>query len=182
MNGIRVRSSHNDGIYYRITGDHSDVMATETASSTDVSIANDAWKGGVVAGIAGSIVMGAMMSMQMTEVLEMAIPAMYGIAGPAGLVGWVLHVSHGAVIGVVFAGILTIQPDLGASTGKLAGTGVAYGIVVWLLLAAILMPIWLSAVGFGGAPPLPNFNPQSLVAHAVYGVVLGAVFPLTTDL
>lgn len=157
-------------------------MATEAASSTEVSTAQGTWKGGALAGIAGGVVMGAMMSVMMAPVLEMAIPALYGIAGPAGAVGWVIHVSHGAVLGVAFVGILQAKPGLGASTGKSAGAGAAYGVVVWVLLAAVLMPVWLGAVGFGGAPPVPNFNPMSLVAHVVYGVVLGAVFPLVADI
>nr|WP_318247899.1 hypothetical protein [Saliphagus infecundisoli] len=35
------------------------------------------------------------------------------------------------------------------------------------------MPVWLSTVGFPMAPPVPNFDPTSLVGHAVYGLVLG---------
>ena len=43
------------------------------------------------------------------------------------------------------------------------------------------MLIWLSAVGFPMAPPLPNFNPMSLVGHVVYGVILGAVYPFVKN-
>ncbi|WP_430504110.1 DUF6789 family protein [Haloparvum sp. PAK95] len=157
-------------------------MATEAASSTEVSTAEGAWKGGVLAGIAGGVVMGAMLSVMMAPVLEMAIPSLYGIAGPAGAVGWVIHVSHGAVLGVAFAAILQTKPGVGGSIGKSAGAGAAYGVGIWVVLAAIVMPVWLGTVGFGGAPSVPNFNPMSLVAHVVYGVVLGAVFPLVADL
>ena len=131
---------------------------------------------GVVAGLAGGFVMGIMVTMQMTPVIENAIPALWGLSG--GFAGWVVHMSNSAVLGVVFAAI--------ASTGALreyadaAGTstafGIAYGVVLWVVLAAIVMPVWLDAVGFPMAPAVPNFNPMSLVGHVVYGGALGATY------
>jgi len=153
-------------------------MATETATATDVSTTGVTWKEGVVAGLAGSFAMGISVSVMMTPVLETAIPAMYGIEGPAGTVGWFVHMSHGAVIGVGFAALAAAEPDLADSVGTSVGAGVAYGVAVWLALAVIVMPIWLDAVGFPGAPPLPNVSVPSFVGHVVYGAVLGAVFPL----
>jgi len=44
------------------------------------------------------------------------------------------------------------------------------------VFAAVVMPVWLQAVGFGAAPAVPNLNPQSLVGHVVYGVVLGGLY------
>jgi hypothetical protein len=153
-------------------------MASETVThertSTESTTALPAWQAGLAGGLAGGLVFGAMMSMMMTPVIEMAIPAMYGIEGPAGLAGWVIHMSNSAILGVVF-GALVGASDL-SGTGRVASAGLAYGIVLWVALAAIVMPIWLGAVGFPGAPPLPNFNPMSLVGHAVYGLVLGSVY------
>jgi uncharacterized membrane protein YagU involved in acid resistance len=151
-------------------------MATETVTTTDVSTENGAWKAGVAGGLAGGLVFGAMMSAMTPGVLEMAIPAMYGVGGPAGAVGWAIHMSHGAVIGLGFAAVAGLRPDLGASTGTSIGTGAAYGLLVWVALAVIAMPIWLGAVGFPGAPPLPNVGVESLVGHVVYGAVLGGVY------
>ncbi|MFW6318114.1 MAG: DUF6789 family protein [Halorubrum sp.] len=152
-------------------------MATETATTTtDVSTETGNWKAGVAGGLAGSVVFGAMMSVMTPGVLEMAIPAMYGIEGPAGAVGWAIHMSHGAVIGVGFAAIASLRPDVGESIGTSLGVGAAYGLLVWVALAVIVMPIWLSAVGFPGAPPLPNVGVESLVGHVVYGTVLGGVY------
>lgn len=53
--------------------------------------------------------------------------------------------------------------------------GVLYGTALWLVAAAVVMPLWLGAVGFAGAPPLPNLNPTSLVVHLAFGAVLGVV-------
>ena len=151
-------------------------MATETVTSTDVSTETSDWKAGVTGGLVGALVFGAMMSVLTPGVLQMAIPAMYGIEGPAGALGWAIHMSHGAVIGVGFAAMAGLKPDLGDSVGTILGVGAAYGLLVWVALAVIAMPIWLGAVGFAGAPPLPNVGVESLVGHVVYGAVLGGVY------
>ncbi len=150
-------------------------MATETAAATDVSTETDGWKAGVAGGLAGGLIFGAMMTMMMTNIMEMAIPVMYGIEGPAGEIGWTIHMAHSAVLGVGFAAILAAKPELAASTGKTVGLGVAYGIVLWAVLATFVMPAWVGAMG-PMSPPVPDVNPMSLVGHVVYGAVLGAVY------
>ena len=167
---------HFTGIYYRFSDHYRIEMATETATATDVSTGAGHWQAGVAGGLAGGLVFGAMMSVMTPGVLEMGIPAMYGIAGPAGALGWAIHMSHGAVIGLGFAAIADLRPALGDSIGTSLGAGAGYGLLVWLALAVIVMPIWLGAVGFAGAPPLPNVGVESLVGHVVYGAVLGGVY------
>ncbi|MFW5917205.1 MAG: histidine kinase [Halorubrum sp.] len=156
-------------------------MATETVTPTDVSTESGNWKAGVAGGLVGGLVFGAMMSMMTPGVLQMAIPAMYGIEGPAGAVGWAIHMSHGAIVGVAFAGIASLKPDLADSIGASLGIGAGYGLLVWVALAVIVMPIWLGAVGFPGAPPLPNIGVESLIGHVVYGVVLGGVYSVVAN-
>ncbi|WP_252699975.1 histidine kinase [Natronosalvus vescus] len=160
-------------------------MASDTTTQTAVSNRNalTPWQAGVVGGLLGSIAFGAIMVFVIPDpVLEVAIPSMYGIEAtpdsPAEGAGWVIHLSHGAVLGVVFAAILSI----GAvrtwvdTVLKTAIVGLVYGVVVWAALAVVVMPIWLDAVGFPGAPPLPNVAPLSLLGHALYGVVLGIAY------
>lgn len=154
-------------------------MASETGTAVESRSEPAAWKGGVLAGLVAGVVMGAMLTMQMGPVIRVAIPSMYGLSGLAA--GWVVHLFHSAVLGVAFAG-LAGSLGFGESVGRSAGLGVAYGFVLWVLLAAVVMPIWLGAVGFPKAPPLPNFNPMSLVGHLVYGLVLGIAFPFVRDL
>ncbi|WP_336362496.1 histidine kinase [Halalkalicoccus salilacus] len=153
-------------------------MASETATreptSTESTTTIAPWQAGLVGGLAGGLVFGAMMSAMMTPVMEMAIPALYGIEGPAGLAGWVIHMSNSAVLGVVF-GILAGSAGLERS-GLIVGVGLVYGAALWIALAAIVMPIWLGAVGFPATPPLPNVNAMSLVGHLAYGLVLGIVY------
>lgn len=112
----------------------------------------------------------------------MAIPALWGLQG--GTVGWVIHMANSAVFGVVFAALLTV-PGLrryADSVPTSAGLGAVYGVVLWIVAAGFVMPIWLSAVGFPMAPPIPNFDPMSMVGHVVFGVILGAVYPAVRGL
>lgn len=147
-------------------------MATDTATQTTAQTETDAWQYGVAAGIVAAIAMGALMAMQMRAVLEVAIPSMYFLTG--GLAGFTIHVAHGAVLGVGFAAVAATQTEL--PMARSAALGVGYGVVVWLVLAVVVMPIWLSAVGSPASPPLPNVSATSLVGHVVYGAVLGVAY------
>ena len=154
-------------------------MSTETQTQTpDATVGN--WKAGVVGGIVGAIVMGGLVLAMRTPVLAVAIPSLYTLAPPAspGL-GLAVHLSHGAVLGVIFAGFVDAF-DLDSATAQL-GAGIGWGVVTWVVLAALVMPAWLSVVGSPASPPLPNFAPPSLLWHAVYGAVLGAVYASIAD-
>ncbi len=148
---------------------------TNTSEATTTGIAIGNWKAGVAGGLAGGLVFGAMMTAMMTNIMEMAIPVMYGIEGPAGVAGWVIHMAHSALVGVVFAALVGVAGLAGASGQKQVAAGIAYGIVLWLVLATFVMPAWVGAMG-PMSPPVPDFNPMSGVGHAVYGAVLGGVY------
>lgn len=154
-------------------------MSSETTTAVGTRTEHLSWKGGALAGLLGGVVMGAMLTMQMGPVIEVAIPSMYGLEGLAA--GWVVHLFHSVVLGVVFAAVVGAT-EYGDSVGRSAALGLAYGAVLWVVLAAIVMPIWLGVVGSPANPPLPNFNPQSLVGHLAYGLVLGVAFPYLRDL
>lgn len=154
-------------------------MSTETQTQTpDVSAGN--WKAGAVGGIVGAIVMGGLVLAMSTPVLAVAIPSLYTLAPPANPgVGLAVHLSHGAVLGVIFAGFVdAFELD---SAGVQVGAGIGWGVVTWIVLAALVMPAWLSAVGSPASPPLPNFAPPSLLWHVVYGGVLGGVYAGVAD-
>jgi hypothetical protein len=157
-------------------------MAQETRQQTQEFERTDAvrdgpsWQHGVGAGLLGGLVMGVLMSLLMPAVLENAIPALVGLSG--GVAGWVVHMSISAVFGVVFVAALA-HPRMAAtveSLGGAVGLGLAYGVVLWIVAAGIIMPLWLSAVGFPNPPPLPNLGLMGLVTHLVYGLVLGASY------
>lgn len=124
--------------------------------------------------------MGVLVVVMNAAVLAVAIPSLYGLAPPANpALGMVVHVSHGAALGVAFAGIAAALGR--GSTKELLGLGAVWGVVTWVVLAALVMPVWLSAVGSPANPPFPNFAPPSLLWHVVYGVVLGGVYAVTKE-
>jgi hypothetical protein len=116
------------------------------------------------------------------ETIAGAFPALYTL-GPSLAIGWAIHLFHGAVLGVVFAALVS-RPPLGGyvdGIGATLGAGVVYGVVTTVALAWVLLPIWLRVVGFPQAPPLPNVGMSSLVGHLVYGVVLAGVYAGLSD-
>ena len=134
------------------------------------------WQNGVGAGLIGGFVMGVLFSLLMPPVIENAIPALVGLSG--GIAGWVVHMSISAVFGVVFVGALTPTrlAAVAESPGGVVGLGLAYGAVLWAVAAGVLMPLWLSTVGFPSPPPLPNLALMGLITHLVFGLVLGASY------
>jgi len=156
---------------------------TETTNVAGLSdFEAPSWKGGVVAGVIGAAIMAALMLVMNPPGIKVAIPSLYGLAPPAnGAAGLTVHLSHGAVMGVAFAGLVGAA-GIGDSRGKVLGAGVAWGVLTWAAFAAVVMPVWLSVVGSPAQPPLPNFSPPSLLWHVVYGVVTAAVLPAVDEL
>jgi hypothetical protein len=155
-------------------------MSSAVATETTESLSNT-WVSAGIAGIAGTVVFGAVqMLMGATGVIAVAIPALYGVSGPSLAVGWAIHLFHGAVLGLGFA-LLATRPSVEPYTravGSAAAVGLAYGLVLTIPTAGVAMPLWLSAVGFPNAPPLPNLSLMGFVGHGVYGLVLGATYPV----
>ncbi len=52
--------------------------------------------------------------------------------------------------------------------------GVAWGTVLWLVAAGVVMPIWLQVVGIPS--PLPNLPRLGFLSHALWGVILGGTY------
>lgn len=136
--------------------------------------------GSALAGVAGTVAFGAFFTaIGNAGTIAMAIPALYGITGPSLIAGWAIHLVHGAVLGMVYAAIIS-HTSYGhhlEEVHKAAAWGLVYGAVTTVALAAVLMPVWLSTMGFPNAPSVPNFSPMGLAGHLVYGAVLGASYP-----
>lgn len=162
-------------------------MATETESgSTRYKLGIDGWIAGAGGGFVGGILMGLVMQFVMpTQTLQLAIPAMYGIEGPALGIGWALHQFHAVVLGVTYVALVQFEPIRGPAKRVVPaiGLGIGYGVVTTFLLGAILMPVWLSAVGFAAMPPLPNVGipqtPLSLLAHVIYAIPVAVAYAAT---
>jgi hypothetical protein len=149
-----------------------------TADRTQLTeLAEVNWQAGVLGGIAGAFVMGALMIVMNEPVLGVAIPSLYTLAPPANTgVGMAIHVSYGAVLGVIFVALLRAF-EL-HSPGTVVGSGILWGAIIWVGFAGVVMPVWLSVVGSPASPPVPNLQAPSLLWHLVYGAVLGIVAPV----
>lgn len=150
------------------------VSSVTTPSGSDVASI-------VVASALGSIAFGIAMSLTIDNVLLMAIPGMYGFGGVspmAGLfIGWAVHISHGIALGLVFGGVVTVFPACGEQLRFGLVAGLVYGILLWLTLATFLMPFWVGVMT-PNAPPVPDWQPWSLLGHLLYGACLGVLIPL----
>jgi hypothetical protein len=143
--------------------------ATEVTVDTTLT----KWSSVVLASLAAGVVMG--IPMQFVMGIMPTVGVLYGFESLAA--GWVAHLFHSVVFGVVFAGVVSLGPLKKYITfpGSV-GVGVGYGVALWLFGSVIAMPLWLEAAGMGG-PGVPNISPMSLVGHVAYGVLLGGLFP-----
>ena len=144
------------------------------------------WTAGAVGGFAGSILFGLIMQYVISApILEMAIPAMYGLEGPALMAGWAIHQFHGVVLGLAYVALVQLGSlrDLATRVGPAIGLGVGYGVLTTVLLAVLVMPLWLLALGFPGGPPFPNVavlgTIVSLIGHVAYAVPVALAYALT---
>ncbi|WP_132059296.1 hypothetical protein [Halorussus amylolyticus] len=143
---------------------------TTTETTVGRTTVRNTWSSAAIAGLAGGLAFGILLqAMGMMP----TIAALYG--GESAAIGWLAHLFHSVVFGLVFAALVvrTDYRDTDARTLSLLGAG--YGVVLWVVAAAIAMPLWLGALGLD-APAIPNLDVASLAGHLVYGVVLGAVF------
>lgn len=135
----------------------------------------------VVAAVLGSITFGIVMSLTIGEVLFTAIPGMYGLENVsrtvAVFVGWTIHISHGTALGLLFGAAVTVFPEWGERLRSGIVAGVLYGVALWLTLASFVMPFWVG-VTTPMTPPVPDWQPWSLLGHVLYGAFLGVLIPL----
>jgi hypothetical protein len=146
--------------------------------SLDADEPSLSWTHGAVAGLVAGGAMGLFVDGVMGKIL--IIGALWGVPTPVG--GWAVHLANSLAFGLGFvaltrvAGVDPPETLLSRAGGRYVGLAAAYGVVLWVVAAGLVMPLWMGAVGLQ-APPVPNLAPPSLVAHLVYGVVLAAVVP-----
>jgi hypothetical protein len=139
---------------------------------------------GALAGPAGGVVFGLMMTMMSAPTPDgstMNMMAMVGmvVRSPTVPVGWLYHLFNSAVIGAVFGWLLGGRVR-GYGSGLL--WGLAYGLVWWVLGGLILMPVLLGMPAFAPlmmAPMVP-VAVGSLVGHLIYGAITGAAYRAIT--
>jgi len=129
---------------------------------------------GAIAGLIAGIAFGAIMSH--TEMMQ-NVAALVDL--DQAWQGWVLHYVFSIVFGVIFAVIVSLQ---GVSTwadrpSRGVLSGIVYGVAVWIIGAAFIMPFWMGVVQ-PADPPVPNWNWMSFAGHLAYGVMLGVLYPV----
>jgi two-component system OmpR family sensor kinase len=101
-----------------------------------------------------------------------AFIGVYYASQPDAVVGWLTHEFHSLVFAFMFAGLLSVAPVRYRDhvPGHVAiATG--WGVVVWLVAAGVVSPIWLRLVGIPA--PLPSLTPTLLATHVTWGATLG---------
>lgn len=142
-----------------------------------------AWKGGGLAGFVATVVMGIVISVMHLDTLRLAIAGLYGQSGNL-IAGWIAHLVHGTLFGIIFA-LLMADPGLYRITDwhwKTIIAGIIYGLMLAIVGAGFIMPVWLGIVGFPTPPLIPNVTTSMLIWHLIYGIVLGGLFPFLEDL
>ena len=150
---------------------HTEPVASEETIDRRVTVERT-WSSAVLGGVAGGLVFGVLL--QATGAMPV-IASLYGMESVAA--GWVAHLFHSVVFALVFAAAVGRTSYRDAGFVPITALGAGYGVVLWVVAAAIAMPLWLGALGLD-APAIPNLDATSLVGHLLYGAVLGAVFVL----
>jgi sterol desaturase/sphingolipid hydroxylase (fatty acid hydroxylase superfamily) len=155
-------------------------MSARTGEAADVGEPFEAswhWRVGAVSGFAATVVMGVGITIGDLRVLQGGIAGLYAFEGSL-VAGWVAHLLHGTLFGVLFAVVLS-DPSLyrvSEWAWKTVLAGVVYGLVLALAGAGFVMPVWLGLVGFGSPPPVPNISAPLVGWHVIYGIVLGGAY------
>jgi hypothetical protein len=133
--------------------------------------------GGAAAGLLAAAAMAVAIVAVDLSTLRVAIAGLYGFEGNI-VAGLVAHLAHGAAFGLLF-GALLAEPTMAGATdsrGRTLVAALAYALVLAVAAAGVVMPIWLRIAGVSGPAP-PHVTVATVAWHAVYGVVLGAVYP-----
>ena len=130
---------------------------------------------GLLGGLVATVALTAMMVVQgmMGVMPGLNVAAMIGaIMGSSVAVGWIIHfMIHTIVGGGGFAVLYNVIPG-----GSAPVKGIVYGIVAWLVLMFIVMP--MAGVGLFGLDLGMMAPVMVLVLHIIFGAVLGFVYEM----
>ena len=152
------------------------MVTSNTSTRTQEMGPSDLISAGV-AGLTGGVAFALLTVRVAPEQIE-KIALLYGMTeSPA--IGLYVHLVHSFAVGIVYAWVSGFDTIHGLATGVTTGVvvGVTFGLVLWLVAASVVMPLWLGAMT-SRSPPVPNFDAVYLAGHVVYGILLGAGYPL----
>lgn len=134
---------------------------------------------GVLAGLIATIAISLFMLLRLSagvlteyhpvEIMNLTAHGLLGTAD-SRLVGWPLHF----LVGTVVWGMLYVLLEPRIPGGNRAVKGLTFGALVWFVIMVTIFPAAGSgffALGFGVAVPV-----MTLLAHLLYGLVLGGVY------
>ena len=169
-------------------------MATESASGYGIGGTAGWTIGGALGGAIAAAAFGLLMWAFDPEIVEAAIPAIYGF-DPSTALGMGIHLLHGAVLGVIFGFLVTrpavlgvlstnVETELVSETGlalRLVAAGFVFGLALWAVLPVIVLPVWAATLGTDAAGQFPAIAVESMFGHMLFGLVLGLVFAVVAD-
>ncbi len=120
----------------------------------------------LVAGVAMGVVL---------QTVAGSVPVIGALYGAGNVwVGWITHLFHSLVFGLVYAAAVTLVPTRYGDTVRYYGAAMGWALALWLVAASVVMPLWLRLVGVSMA--FPTFQVSSLVGHLLWGVTLATVY------
>lgn len=145
---------------------------------------------GLVGGLVGTAAFGVVTNLLGLGFVRSFVPSLFGLP-QRGVFGWGIHLATGAVLGLVFGAIASLDPiadvlepadpdaiELGPvdPAFRMLGAGVAYGLAIWALLPTLALPVLIQYGGTLEGSDLPGSSIETLAAHFVFGALLGAVY------
>lgn len=141
-----------------------------------------AWQSGAAAGFVATLATILVVLPLEPEFFGDTIAGMYGLEGVL-VAGLLAHLIHGTLFGVVFAAVLS-DPILVGVTNSLQRSVLA-GLIFAMVLAVVgtgfILPTWMQFIGLTDLPEIPYLTETLVGWHALYGLVLGAVFPFLIE-
>lgn len=137
------------------------------------------WLSGALAGVAAALITGVGIQLGIdATIISRDIPSSVGTSGLAA--GWVVLLVIGAVVGLVYAGLVQLDALAGWAASPTAGAalGIAYGLALWVG-ALVVVPLLV-----GGSIGAYALTVRGALAYAVLGGIVGlgyAVSPYPRD-
>jgi signal transduction histidine kinase len=132
----------------------------------------------IVVAVAASLLAGAVMAVPL-QVLSGSVPVIGALYGVTNLwIGWITHGFHSIVFGLVYGALVAGVPSSYGDRTRYVGVAIAWAVLLWLVAAGLVMPLWLSALGI--ETRFPNLTLASLVGHLLWGLSLSGFYRLGT--
>jgi hypothetical protein len=151
----------------------------ETESEFDTRIP---WRGGLAAGFIATLATSPFIFLTDPSMLSETIAGIYGLEGILA-VGLIAHLIHGTIFGLIFAVILS-DPGIVYISNNLAKTvaaGLVFGFALAIAGTGFFVPAWTQFIGLANPPEMPWITPTLLTWHAIFGAVLGLLFPFLEE-